>query len=284
VNHLSSRWGALAAAAVAVALAGCGSSSSTSSSTSAASTGSSTKQAAVAKPRPIPAVASPSGALEPKAAGLSKLGPVSRNRAAHLAGLGKVPLTQAIQEVSGDLNHFWSQVFASAKVRWPPMQDVVVDSQPVQTGCSSRPTIAPTDPWFLCDGSQGGTFFWTLPWIQQNIATDQGGVNLAFNMAEMWSFHLQNLFGYTGAMEQGRIPRGAWAEQTMCLTGIYVKALNDRRLFESGDKQTVEAFVRTLSNVNGISAPDVSPGQLQRAFVAGFDSGAPNTCTIHPSK
>ena len=204
---------------LAIVLAGCGSSSHSSSS----STTTSTTAAVIVHPKPIPAVASPSGAISPRAAGLAKLHRVSRGVSAHLAGLGKLPLAQAIPEVSGDINHFWSQEFANSNVQWPQMQEVLVDQQSVQTQCSGRPTIAPTDPWYLCDGQQGGTFYWTVPWIQQNIATDQGGVNLAFNMAEMWSFHIQNLLGFTDQLQQGQMQKGQWAQQTMCLTGIYVK-------------------------------------------------------------
>jgi predicted metalloprotease len=276
-----------AAAAVILALAACGSSSSTSSSTAAASSSSASSTAASATavkadPHPIPGVASPAGAVPAAKAGLSKLHRVKRatGASAHLAGLGKLSLTQAVQEVSGDLNSFWSQEFASSGVQWPPMQDVIVDSSAVQTQCSGRATVAPTDPWYLCDGSGGGIFYWTIPWMQQNIDTDAGGVNLAFNMAEMWSFHILNLFGFTTQLQQGSEPKADWAEQAVCLTGVYVHSLSQRQLFEQGDQQTADNFVTSLSGVNGITSPDVTSQQLQQAFVAGFNSGAPGTCGV----
>ena len=270
---------ALLGVACALAVSACGSSSKSSSSTEATGTDASS----VAHPQPIPGVTAPATAVPPAQASLAKLKKVATGAAvrAHLAGLGKIPLTQAVQEASGDINHFWSQEFASSGVQWPPMQDVIVDSAPVQTQCTGgRSTIAATDPWYLCDGQSGGTFYWTIPWMQQNIATDAGGVNLVFSMAMMWAFHIQNLFGFTNQMQQGQISKGQWAQQTVCLTGIYVKSLNDRRLFEQGDNQAVQSFLSALSNVNGIAEPDVSPQQLQQAFVAGFNSGQPSTCGI----
>ena len=216
------------------------------------------------------------------ASSLHKLHRVAKGSgvSAHLAGLGRMPLTQAIQVVSGDVNHFWSSLFASSGVRWPAMQDVVVDSSPVQTQCSGRSTIAPADPWFLCDGQSGGTFYWTVPWIQQNIATDQGGVNLAFGMAEMWSYHILNLAGATAQLSSGQLPKGKWAQQVMCLTGIYARSLNQRQLFEKGDNQAVQSFLGALSSVAGIGAPDVTQEQLTSAFAAGFNSGAIGTCGL----
>jgi hypothetical protein len=270
----------LAGSAITLALAGCGSSSSSS---STSSTSTSSAHAVAAHPHAIPAVASPAGAVAPAKAGLRRLRRVAKGAgfAAHLAGLGKLPLTQAVQEVSGDLNKFWSSEFASSGVQWPAMQDVIVDSSPVQTQCSSgRATVAPTEPWYLCDGSSGGTFYWTIPWMQQNVATDAGGVNLAFSMAEMWAFHIQNLFGFTAQLQSGSLPKGQWAQQSVCLTGIYVRSLSDRKLFEQGDQQTVQNFITSLSGVAGIGAPDVSSQQLQQAFSAGFNSGAPSTCGV----
>jgi predicted metalloprotease len=275
------------ACALVVALAGCGSSSKKSSSTATTSTPAkttTTTTAATASPQPIAgAVASPTGAVAPSQASLAKLKAVAKGAAvkAHLAGLGKLPLSQAVQEASGDINHFWSQEFASSGIQWPQMQDAIVDSQPVQTQCTSgRATVAPTDPWYLCDGQSGGTYYWTIPWMQRNIATDSGGVNLVFSMAEMWAFHIQNMFGFTDKLQQGQLSKGQWAQQTVCLTGIYARSLNDRKLFEQGDQQAVQSFLGALSNVNGITAPDVSAQQLQQVFVAGFNSGQPSTCGI----
>ena len=287
LNHLV----VLVALVVAMAvLAGCGSSSSSSSSastssSSSSSTASSTSSAAAAvkaNPKPIPGVKSPAGAVALSKSSVHKLAKVPRGSgaSAHLAGLDNAPVTQQIQTLSGDINHFWSSLFAKGGVQWPPMQDVVVASQAVQTQCSGRATVAPTDPWFLCDGSGGGTFYWTVPWIQQNIATDQGGVSLAFNMAEMYGFHVLNLAGATAQLSSGQLPKGQWAQQAMCLTGLYVRTIRDRQLFEKGDQQAVQSFLSGLSSVSGIGAPDVSAPQLQQAFLAGFKSGDVSTCGL----
>ncbi len=283
----------LAAAAAALTLAACGSSSSSSSSSSSTSTTSAaaapttttSASAGTAHPKPIPGAAMPSDAVPASKTTLAKLKRVGKGHGngAHLAGLGKLQLTQAVQEVSGDLNGFWSQEFASSGVQWPQMQDVIVDSSAVQTQCSGRPTISPSDPWYLCDGSSGGTFYWTIPWMQQNVATDSGGVNLAFNMAEMWSFHILNLFGFTTQLQQGSEPKADWAEQAVCLTGVYVHSLSQRQLFEQGDEQTADQFLTSLSGIGGITSPDVSSQELQQAFVAGFNSGAPSTCAVGSS-
>jgi hypothetical protein len=259
------------------AIAGCGSSSSSTS--SSPSTGSSTT-AAAAHPRPIPGVPSKPGAVPAKGA-IGKLQPVVKGAAlkAHLAGLGSKPLPQAIQIVSTDINQFWSNEFAKSNVQYPQMQDQLVDSSPVQTQCTNRPSIAPTDPWFLCDGQNGGTFYWPVTWIQQNIATDSGGVNLAFGMAVLWSRHIQNLLQTNQAAEQGSVSKGALSQQTMCLSGLYVHSLNDRKLFETGDQETVTKFINDLGADNS-GAPDVTGQQLVGAFVTGFQTGDPSQCDI----
>lgn len=283
--------GALALAATTVLLAGCGSSSSSSSSSSSPSSSSSSSTsasttasspAAAAHPRPIPGVGSVSGGVPLTRASLHKLRRVAKGGgvAAHLGGLGKLPLTQAIAVVSSDVNHFWSTEFANSGIQWPAMQQVLVTSGPVSTGCSVRATIAPTDSWFLCDGQNGGTFYWTLPWIQQNIATDPGGVNLGFGVAEMWSYHILNLSGATAQLSSGALSKGQWAQQVVCLTGIYVRSLNQRKLFERGDQQAFDSFLGALSSVSGITAPDVTRQQLTSAFLAGFNSGTVSTCGL----
>lgn len=272
-------------AAALTVLAGCGSSSSSSSSTStssSASASSSSSTAAMAHPKPIRGVRSPAGAVVLSKASLHRFHKVTKGAgvSAHIAGLDGASVTQQVQTLSGDINQFWSSLFAHAGVQWPAMQDVVVDSQPVQTQCSGRATIGPTDPWFLCDGQNGGTFYWTIPWIQQNIATDQGGVNLAFSMAEMWGYHILNLAGATAQLSSGHLSKGQWAQQVMCLTGIYARSINQRQLFERGDQQAVQSFLGALSSVAGIGAPDVSPQQLTQAFAAGFNSGDIGTCGL----
>jgi hypothetical protein len=134
---------------------------------------------------------------------------------------------------------------------------------------------------FLCFGPNlPYTFYWPLTHIQQRIDTDPGGVNLAFNMAEMWSFLVQQVLGTSQQLANGQMTKGQWADQTLCLTGIYVRSLSDRKLFEQGDQQAVQSFESALATVNGITAPDVSQQSLEQAFVTGFNSGSPGTCGV----
>lgn len=221
------------------------------------------------------------GAAKPGPGTLAKLHRVAKGSGAqaHLGGLGKLQLSQAVQVVSTDINKFWSGQFASANIQWPTMQDVIVDSSSVSTQCQ-RATVGPTDPWYLCDSQSGGTFYWTIPWMQQNIATDQGGVNLAFNMAELWSFHILNLVGATSQLQSGKLSKAQWAQAASCVTGVYVRSLSDRKQFEQGDQQTATQFIQTLSSVGGIGAPDVSSQQLRQAFLTGFNSGQASGCGI----
>lgn len=268
---------------VALAIAGCGSSSSSSSSSTPTST-STTSPAATPKATPIAGVASPANAAKPAADTLKKLKPVPKAAgfSPHLGGLGKQPLPQQIQTVSGDINHFWSQEFASSGVQWPPAQDVLVQASPVQDQCNGQTTtINPTDNWALCDTQSGVTYYWTVPWMQQHIATDTGGVMLAFSMAEVWSLHIQNLIGSSGALQQGSMTKANYAQQTMCLTGIYAHSLAQRNLFEQGDANAEQAFLNAATaTFSGITAPDVTPQQLMQALLAGYQSGQPSTCGV----
>jgi len=254
---------------VVLVLSACGSSSSTTRTTTHA-------QAT----HTLAATGASTDALKPTRADFKRLVRVHRGSglSAHIVGLDNAPLPQAIQTLSTDLNQFWSGEFARSGVSWPPVKDLLVQSAAVQTGCAGRPSVGPSDPWYLCDAANGATFYWTLPWIQQNIATDPGNANLAINMAELWSFHIQNLFGFTKRLQQSKLSKGAWAEQAVCLTGVYVASLNNRQLLEQADVQTVGSFVDALSSVDGIGSPDVNPVQLRQAFSAGFSGGQPGAC------
>ncbi|MBV9465502.1 MAG: neutral zinc metallopeptidase [Solirubrobacterales bacterium] len=269
------------AVSVGIALAGCGSSSSSSStasssSTSASATTPATAAVAAHKTR-VHGNPAHAGTIKPSPAALTKLVKVAKSTgpAAHIVGISKLPLDQQLTLLDGDINTFWAHEFSNSNVQWPQAEQVLITSKPVQTGCSDRPTVAPTDPWLLCDP----VFFWPLPWISQNIS-NKGDVNLAFSVAEMWSFHVQNVLGFTQQLQQGSLSKGQWAQQTLCLTGIWVRTLSDRKLFEQGDTQAAQTFLGALTNVNGITAPDVSPQALQQAFFVGYNSGAPGNCGV----
>lgn len=268
-------------AVAALALAGCGSSSTH----NKPKTSNKTKSAGIkVTPTKLPATASRAGATSLRTAGLKKLVKAQRVAVtAHLGGLGQMSISDAIQTVAGDLSSFWSQEFASSGVTWPQMQDALVDQSAVQTECSARPTVTPTSPYYLCDGSSGGTFYWTVPWMKQNLDTDAGGVNLAFDMADLWSVHILNLAGATNDLQKGTESAGDYAEQAVCLTGVYAYSLNQRNLFQQGDAQTVQNFLTSLSGIPGVtsgSVSGVSNQQLQDAFKAGANSGSPSTCGI----
>lgn len=269
------RLASMAVFAVGALLSGCGSSSSSSSS-STTSTTTSTASAVAARLTPIRGVKSPAGAVKASQASLKKLAPVPKGSgiAPRIGGLGKLPLQQQLSTLDGDINSFWSQVFAKSNIQWPQAQEAFVSSAPVQTGCSNKPTIAPTDPWFLCNS----TFFWTLPWIQQNVEP-KGDVVLAFNVAIFWSFHVQDVLGFTKALQQGQMSKADWADQTLCLTGVWVRTVGQRNLFEQGDTQALQGIIDTLQGVDGIGPPDVTQQALAQAFGTGYNNGAPGQCT-----
>ncbi len=255
-----------------VLASGCGSSSST---TSTASRTTTTRNAAAAHVILIRGVPSPSGAVKPTTVAITRLKPVPKASgiAPRISGLRTLPLQQQLSTLDGDLNSFWGQVFAKSNIQWPQASEAFVSSAPVQTPCTNRPTIAPTDPWFLCQS----TFYWTLPWIQQNISP-KGDVVLAFDVGVFWSLHVQDVLGFTQALEQGQISKAQYAAQTLCLTGVWVRTIGQRNLFEQGDTQALNGILDTLQGVDGIGPPDVTQQSLASAFVSGYNNGAPGQC------
>jgi predicted metalloprotease len=265
----------VAVLAVGGLIAGCGGSSSSSSTTSTASSTTHTTSAVAAHLVVIRGVASAPGAAKPTTAALIKLKPVPKASgiAPRISGLSTLPLQQQLSTLDGDLNSFWGQVFAKSNIQWPQAQEAFVSSAPVQTPCTNKPTIAPTDPWLLCQS----TFYWTLPWIQQNIAP-KGDVVLAFDVGLFWSLHVQDVLGFTQALEQGQLSKAQYAAQTVCLTGVWVRTIGQRNLFEQGDTQTLQGIIDTLQGVDGIGPPDVTQQQLASAFATGYHNGAPGQC------
>jgi hypothetical protein len=257
-----------AAIVVALALGACGSSSHSSTTTGPAA-------------QPIPAVAAPAGARSPRAGDIH-FAKVQRAAGvtAHVVGLNGIPLSQAVEKVAADLNTFWSGEFAKSNLQWPSMHEVIISSGAADTSCSAKPSIQATDEWYLCDlpGGKGGTFYWPLTWIDQNIDTDPGRVHLSLGMAELWSLQVQNLLGYTQSMLSGKLSKGDWAQEAACLTGTYAASLNNRNLFEQSDKYPLGQFASEMFNVNGVTAPNVTSSQLYQAFVSGFESGDPSSC------
>ncbi len=264
----------------ALALAACGSSSSSNSSSST-TTAKTTSAAVAAKGTPVRGVASPKGAVSPKSVTLAKLVAVHQGLSARLKGLDNVPIAQAIPTLSGDLNQFWSQEFAKSGVQWPTSQDVLVQGSSVQTPCSSHPTVAPTDPMLVCAGTQTAYFYWTVPWMQQNVDTDPGGVTLALAMAGQYAFDVQDLFSQATSSNGGQLSLAQQEQQNICLTGIYAKSVNDRGLIEQAD---LTAFKGWLNTINGGSdAGAATNQQLTQAFAAGYNSGMPSSCGVGSS-
>jgi Putative neutral zinc metallopeptidase len=260
---------------IAVALAGCGSSSSSSTTKSSTTHTSPATKPTATSVKPLLGGAAGHAVINASPRALKVLAkvPKASGFAPHIAGLSTLPLPQQLTALDNDINTFWTKEFASSNVKWPQAQQVLITTQTYKTGCSVRPTIGPNDPWFLCDP----VFFWPLPWIQQNIA-NKGDVNLAFSVGEMWGFHVQNVLGFTQQLEKGSMSKGAWAAQTLCLTGLWVRTLSQRNLFQQGDTQAASSFLAALSDVSGITAPDISNQALQQAFFAGYHSGDPATC------
>jgi predicted metalloprotease len=257
--------------ALTVVAAGCGSSSKSKT----------TAKAVAANAIPVArTVAAPSGAVKPTTASLRRLVRVSKGSgaSARIAGLSNMPLQQQLETLDGDLNAFWSGLFAKSNIQWSQPQQVFVQDQPVQTTCNSAPTVGPNDPFLLCNN----TFFWTLPWTQQNIAS-KGDVVLAFNVGIFWSLDVQDQLGYTASLAKSQITKGQYGNQTLCFTGLWVRTIAQRKLFEQGDTATAANFLSNLTAVSNIGPPDVTPQSLAQAFLAGYNSGSPGACSISGS-
>lgn len=184
-----------AAAAAALALAACGSSGGSASTTSSATA--TRAAAASARATTITGVKA-TGSKPPATATLAALPKAEKGVSAQIQGVSGQPLSQQITTIDGDINDFWGQLFNKAGLQWPSMQQSIVASGTVPApDCRNNTTITPTDPWRLCDAASGGTFYFPLTWVGQNVATDQGGVNLLLGMAELWSNHVENLLGVT---------------------------------------------------------------------------------------
>jgi predicted metalloprotease len=273
----------LGAGALAVGIAGCGSSNKSSSSSSSSSSASaSASNTAKAHPSVVPAVASPSGAKA--LTSLKQLPKVPRGTslAPHIVGFSNVPIATVIPTISADINKFWSGLAAQANLQWPQVSETLVQTSPASTQCSSNPTVQPTDPIFICAAAPNSgastAIYWTVPFMQQKVDTDPGRVNLAFTMAMIWSFQVQNVTGALQALQSNQMTKGAFAQENVCLTGVYVNSLNDRKMFEQGDSTAVQNFLNNLTQTFGIGSPDVTPQQLQQAFIQGFNTGDPSQC------
>lgn len=267
---------AAASALTVLGLAACGGSSKSTTPTTT------TTHAVAAHLTAVRGVPSAKSSIAPKTAGLAKLVVVHKALSPSIKGLDNVPIAQAIPMVSGDLNQFWSQEFASSGVQWPTSQDALVQTSPVQTPCtSSHPTIAPTDPMFVCFEGTTTQFYWTVPWMQQNVDTDPGGVNLSLAMAGMYSDDVQDLFGFYKQLQSGQMTPAQWQQQNVCLIGMYAKSVNDRNLFEQADVNTFKNWLNTITG--GSSTGAATNAQLQQAFAAGYNSGMPSSCGVQSS-
>jgi predicted metalloprotease len=264
-----------------LALAGCGSSGGSGSTTS-----SSTAAKAAAGSAHVTTITGfkATGSKSPATATLTALPKAQKGVGAQIQGVAGQPLSQQITTIDGDINSFWGGLFNKAGLQWPAMRQSLISSGTASApNCQGDTTIAATDPWRLCDSPTGGTFYFPLTWVGQNVATDQGGVNLLLGIAELWSNHVENLLGVTQAAENGQIQPAGYAEINVCLTGVYAYSVNQRQLFQAGDQQTFQNWYQRMSpEFTDVSANDVSTQQLQQAFAAGLKSGNPSTCL--PSK
>ena len=224
------------------------------------------------------------GAKSPATATLAALPKAEKGVITQIQGVAGQPLSTQITVVDGDINSFWGGLFNKAGLQWPAMRQSLISSGTASaSNCQGDTTIAATDPWRLCDSPSGGTLYFPLTWVAQNVATDPSGVNLLLGTAELWSNHVENLLGVTQAAESGQITPAGYAEINVCLTGVYTYSVNDRQLFQAGDQQTFQNWYQRMSpEFTDVSATDVSTQQLQQAFAAGLKSGSPSTCL--PSK
>ncbi len=264
------------AAMIAVLAAGCGSSKSTKTSSATASAQTTTK-AAAAHLRTVPGVPAPAGARQatPSSVKLLPSVPKPSGPTAHIKGLSGQPVAVQVSALDGDLNQFWSKAFAGSKYKWPQTQEAIVQNAPISTNCSAKPTIAPTDPPLLCNH----VFFWTVPWIQQNV-NPQGGVALTFTASILWSLYAEDNLGNTSALQSGQVTKAQYGNQSLCFTGLYFRTLGARSLFETGDSQLASKFLGSLGGVDQITAPDVTPQSLTKAFEDGYHGGSFSSCSL----
>jgi predicted metalloprotease len=270
----------IGAACAALALAGCGSGGQVK--TTFTTTGSK-GAAAIGRGTPILGFKA-TGSKSPATATLAALPKAGKGVITQIQGVAGQPLSTQITVVDGDINSFWGGLFNKAGLQWPAMRQSLVSSGTANAAdCQGDTTITATDPWRLCDSPSGGTFYFPLTWVGQNVATDEAGVNLLLGTAELWSNHVENLLGVTQAAENGQITPADYAEINVCLTGVYAYSVNERQLFQAGDQQTFQNWYQGMSpEFTDVSANDVSTQQLQQAFAAGLKSGSPSTCL--PSK
>jgi hypothetical protein len=248
------------AAATVVILTGCGS----------GGTG-----AAPAKPRLVKGVQSPAGALAPSAlglAGLAKLVKVHPDAPGSPEYFSKEPIAQAITTASSRLNQFWSQEFARSGIRWQMILEVLVQSAPVKTPCST--TVPPTREMFLCIADAAGdTFYWTVPWMRQHIGIGSGDMELALGMAALYSDVPLDLFGFRDREASGAESNRDWQQQKFCLAGVYAASLGEPKLAERAGMRAVDEFLKSSAGSGA-----ATPHELKRAFSAGLASGSPGTC------
>jgi hypothetical protein len=244
---------------------------------------SSTGSAAKLQPEVVPGVPSKKDARLLLSTGLKGLGHVPRGAryAPHIVGFSRIPIEQAIPTISADINHFWSALAAKNNVQWPQVQEVLVTTTPTQTQCSSHPSVAPTDPIFICaeppSSGQSTTIYWTVPFIQQRVDTDPGRVNLSFTMAMMWSYQVQNLVGDVQSLQQGKTSNEAFADHNACLTGIYVGSIGSRSMSEKGDSLDYSKLLANLAATFGIGS-SAAAWNLGGPFLDGIANGDLGSC------
>jgi predicted metalloprotease len=252
----------------AVFLAGCGSSSKSKSSSA------STASAHAAKPH-LTAVRGVAAPAPPTPGSLAKLARVRKGSAvtSQIVGISNQPTLEGkLRALDADLDKFWSTLFAQANLQWPETSQAFVSTGSVQTQCNT--VLAATDPSALCQN----TFYWTLPWLEQNVAKPQGEVALTTDVAITWSFHVQDVLGVTSELQNNKLTKHEYGDQALCLTGLWVRSLSQRNLFQTGDAEAAEKYLKSLTGVDNITAPDVTTQSLEQSFFAGYNSGDPSSC------
>jgi predicted metalloprotease len=222
-------------------------------------------------------VATPAGASKPTPASLAKLARIGKGSGVtpHFAGANNhAPLETQIQELDVDLNNFWSKVFAESNIQWPEAKEGFVGASAVKTECEN--TVAPTGPPSICNS----TVYWPLPFMEQQVVP-QGKGALGIDVAISWSFVVQNVLGFHQALEEKKVEQGEFAKQNLCLTGLYVRSVADRKLFEAGEEEAAIKFL--AAGLDNLTEPGVNKHELGEAFLNGVRSGMASTCGIPSS-
>jgi hypothetical protein len=251
----------VALVAAAGVLAGCGDKKKT------ASTTTTTTPAAKVQSAQVPSTPDAPGATKtPKGkAALSALPAVRRAQGAkpRISGLEGQPTPQVLIAVTKDVGAFWQQAFNGGKFKFQPATTNVIDAGggvnspcgPVQ-GATASPGYCGKD----------SAINLPVPWFDKN-ATPLGNFAVAYPVAFLWGFHIQNQLGLTG-----KVTGKARILLSDCLAGIWTASVFQRKALQPGDLQ---AGAKLIAKISGSQA-EISAHVA--AFNKGFNGGSAGKC------